>query len=317
VKSINREYDEKRKLLRANQAISDVDREKELQSLQDAEDEALDVVREGAAKQAKERQRAARDAQQKVLDQLNEKRAAEEKVVKDGADKQKQIVKDGADKQIETLKKLAEESIKALSVDPAQNAMEQQMEELGLSGKAASEAFQKLGVTIKNQDGTLRGSDAVLLDIANKFKTMTNPVEKTALAMKLFGRSGAELVPLLSKGGDAIEELKVKMTTAFAEDAKKYTIELTKLNGKIGAIGGSIAIVLTCVRTRHVSAEARVKHGRTRHHQQQHANKLLCRFRIQVVPCDDGVHGEDRAYHAQVECSPLRIERKNQVQCDA
>ena len=244
LKTIGREYDAKRKALRDDASLTETAREQQLQKLQDDEDAALEIVRDGAAKQAKERQRAARDSQQQTLDQLNGKRAAEEKIVKDGSDRQQQIVKDGADKQIETLKKLAEEAIKALKVDPGANALEQQMEELGLSGEAASEAFRKLGVTIKNQDGTLRGSDAVLLDIANKFKTMTNPVEKTALAMKLFGRSGADLVPLLSKGGDAIEELKVKMTTAFAEDAKKYTIELTKLNGKIGAIGGSIAIVL-------------------------------------------------------------------------
>jgi hypothetical protein len=40
----------------------------------------------------------------------------------------------------------------------------------------------------------VRGTD-LLLDVAGKFSAMENGTMKTALAMQLFGRSGATLIP--------------------------------------------------------------------------------------------------------------------------
>jgi hypothetical protein len=62
--------------------------------------------------------------------------------------------------------------------------------------------------------------------------------------MQLFGKSGAELVPMLNLGGEAIDKMKVKMTTAFAEKADQYSDKLTMLGGKVGSLGADIAIVL-------------------------------------------------------------------------
>jgi hypothetical protein len=244
VKGINREYDEKRKIIRANAAISDTEREAELQKLQDDEDAALDIVREGAAKQAKERQRAARDAQQQVMDQLNARRAAEEKIIKNGSDRQVQIVKDGASRQIETIKKTAEEAIKALGVDPGQNAIEQQLEDMGLSGKKSAEIFRKLGISVKDQQGNMKNAGDVMLELGDKIKTLP-PNSKLAIdAFTLMGKSGVNLRQMLSGGGEAISKLKVALDTAFAKGAKQYENNLVALNGKVGALAGSLARVL-------------------------------------------------------------------------
>lgn len=105
-------------------------------------------------------------------------------------------------------------------------------------------ALKTLGVSATDATGKLRSADAVMLDIATKFKGMPDGAQKTALAMQLFGKSGAELVPMLNLGGEAIDKMKVKMTTAFAEKADQYSDKLTALGGKVGALGADIAIVL-------------------------------------------------------------------------
>lgn len=68
-------------------------------------------------------------------------------------------------------------------------------------------AFTALGVSVQNANGSLRASDQVLVDVADKFFRMEDGATKTALAVQLFGRSGAELIPFLNQGRDGIAEL--------------------------------------------------------------------------------------------------------------
>lgn len=119
------------------------------------------------------------------------------------------------------------------------------MAEAAATGKGpAAEALKSLGISATDASGKLRSADAVMLDIATKFKAMPDGVQKTAAAMQLFGKSGAEMIPMLNQGGDAIEKMKVKMTTAFAEKADQYSDKLTTLSGKVGALGMDIIVTL-------------------------------------------------------------------------
>jgi len=72
----------------------------------------------------------------------------------------------------------------------------------------AVDAFKNLGISIKDSAGNLRSADDVLGDIAEKFKSMPNDTERSAAAMKLLGRGGAQLIPFLRMGKEGIEELK-------------------------------------------------------------------------------------------------------------
>jgi hypothetical protein len=70
------------------------------------------------------------------------------------------------------------------------------------------------------------------MDLADHFKTLPDGAEKTALAMKVLGRSGAELIPLLNAGGAAIEELGSKaviMTEEQIEASKHLVLTQQKL----------------------------------------------------------------------------------------
>lgn len=70
------------------------------------------------------------------------------------------------------------------------------------------DTFDELGITVKNQDGTLKGSEMLMGEIADRFEKMPDGTKKSALAMDLFGRSGGRLVNVLNGGSKGLRELR-------------------------------------------------------------------------------------------------------------
>jgi hypothetical protein len=69
-------------------------------------------------------------------------------------------------------------------------------------------AFRQLHIAVTDATGALRSSEAVLEDVAERFKSMPDGASKTAAAIELFGKAGARLIPFLNEGRDGIERLK-------------------------------------------------------------------------------------------------------------
>ena len=94
------------------------------------------------------------------------------------------------------------------------------LEAQGGTGEA-KDAIKALNLSITDSSGTLLSSDKMLAQVADKFAGMQDGAGKTALAMKLFGRSGAELIPLLNQGSAGLAELRAeaeKMGLVLSED---------------------------------------------------------------------------------------------------
>ena len=72
---------------------------------------------------------------------------------------------------------------------------------------ATAEAFEKLGVSVTNADGSLRDGDAVWQDTIAALGQVENETERDALAMQLMGKSASELNPLIEDGGEAYQRL--------------------------------------------------------------------------------------------------------------
>lgn len=66
------------------------------------------------------------------------------------------------------------------------------------------------GVALRDAAGKLRPTNELLTDLADKFVAMPDDTTRTANAMKLFGKSGGDLVPLLKKGSAGIAELSAR-----------------------------------------------------------------------------------------------------------
>lgn len=72
---------------------------------------------------------------------------------------------------------------------------------------ASAEAFDKLGVSVTNSDGSLRDGDEVWQETIKALGSMTNETERDALAMQLMGKSANELNPLIEDGGETYQQL--------------------------------------------------------------------------------------------------------------
>jgi phage-related minor tail protein len=80
----------------------------------------------------------------------------------------------------------------------------------------------------------------VLLDLADTFQAMPDGPRKTALAMELFGRSGAELIPFLNQGRDGIEALQAKMRDLGLEMNTNTAKAAEAFNDALAAVGYAI-----------------------------------------------------------------------------
>ena len=81
------------------------------------------------------------------------------------------------------------------------------MQAAASGSEEAAQTFRRLGVQI-TEGGKLRAADAVLADIADKFKAMPSGARRVAAAVDLFGKSGAALIPTLAEGSAKLAELR-------------------------------------------------------------------------------------------------------------
>ncbi len=106
--------------------------------------------------------------------------------------------------------------------------------------------------------------------IADKLAGIADPGAKAAAAMDIFGKSGANLVPLLSGGSKGISDLMAEadalglvMSGKDAAAAAEFGDALDKLGGVVlsirNAIGAALAPVLTDIIGKLVSGAASVK----------------------------------------------------------
>ena len=115
----------------------------------------------------------------------------------------------------------------------------------------AGEAFAQLGIAYQTTNGELRKTDVVFAEVADKLSTMEDGADKTALAMQLFGKSGAELLPLLNSGASGLKtmaqearDLGVVMDSETAKAAEAFNDNLTKLGSAVDGVGNDIARVM-------------------------------------------------------------------------
>jgi len=115
---------------------------------------------------------------------------------------------------------------------------------LAAGGGPAADALKALGLSATDASGKLKSTDKVMLEIADKFKSLPDGAQKTALALKLFGKNGADMIPLLNGGAKSIEGLSATMSTTFAQGADKLNDKLAALQGKLLQLGVSIGTAL-------------------------------------------------------------------------
>lgn len=121
-------------------------------------------------------------------------------------------------------------------------------DEANHKGGAAAVSFNRLGIAVADAGGHTRNAADVMADIAEKFKTMPDGAEKTALAVEFFGRAGQNLIPMLRGGREEISKLAqeasalgANVTPQLAESSEHYEQNLTRLRAAAGGFANDLA----------------------------------------------------------------------------
>jgi len=118
-------------------------------------------------------------------------------------------------------------------------------------------AFRAMGVSLKSTDGSLKSSKQVLGEVADVFRKMPDGIDKTALATEVFGKAGADLIPMLNGGSAGLEEmaamaerlgLVIDDQTAASADQFNDTVELLGLS--LQGVGRQVAAEMLPTLTR-------------------------------------------------------------------
>lgn len=126
---------------------------------------------------------------------------------------------------------------------------------LNKAAAGGNTAFSALGINVKNQNGTLKDANQLISEIAEKFSQYNDGAAKSAIAMQIFGKSGAELIPLLNQGskgltemGAEAEKFGIVIDSKMAKQSEALKDNMLRLNkaldGVAFTIGKSIIPVL-------------------------------------------------------------------------
>lgn len=113
-------------------------------------------------------------------------------------------------------------------------------EQNGLTTESLAGGVKKLSVymvehadRLKAAGITAKDADGALMQLADLFKAMPEGVDKTALAVQLFGKAGVEMIPMLNQGSQGLAQAR--------EKARKYAEELEKLAPKADEFNDKLA----------------------------------------------------------------------------
>lgn len=80
--------------------------------------------------------------------------------------------------------------------------------------KTQVDAFKAIGVSVLDSSGHLKAMDSLFVDVTDGLSKMADGTKKTAIATQLFGRAGADLIPMLNAGTRGLKEY-ADMADAF------------------------------------------------------------------------------------------------------
>ena len=123
--------------------------------------------------------------------------------------------------------------VEQATIEKGLRRLAQSMREADQGVATYKDAYDDLGISVRNTDGTLKTNQQVLGEISDAFAEMEDGVTKTAIAMEIFGRSGAQMVNLLNDGKASLEEFNFEVSDRFAQNSEYFNDQMTALGIKL------------------------------------------------------------------------------------
>ncbi len=137
--------------------------------------------------------------------------------------------------------KIAEVDLKGL--ETGFKKMQVSVSQLGSGTKASVATFKALGLTFADLKDL--EPDRQLELIADQIAKLEDPADRTRAAVELFGRAGADLLPLFEQGAEGIRRLRAETPHIFSEDALKRLSDaddaIQRLNTSLSGLAQSLA----------------------------------------------------------------------------
>ena len=95
--------------------------------------------------------------------------------------------------------------------------------DLAIEGTRAADAAKQLGISVKNNDGTMKSADSLLIEMTESLQGMEDDTQRAAAAFMLFGRSAGDFLQAFGKTSSMQAFLKLtdQFGVAVGEDASK------------------------------------------------------------------------------------------------
>jgi hypothetical protein len=123
------------------------------------------------------------------------------------------------------------------SVAAAAGKVNKSVAEAAGGNKDMAEAYDKLGIKVRDANGNLKTADVIMAEVADKFKDWADGPEKSAIALRIFGKAGADMIPLLNDGGDAMRE-----NIAYAKQYSGVTEDLANASDNFNDTMGKLSV---------------------------------------------------------------------------
>ena len=120
--------------------------------------------------------------------------------------------------------------------------MYRSMNEAAEGTKESADAYERLGVNVRDASGKLKSGNEAFLEVADAVAKIQNPAERSAMAMKVFGRAGSEMLPMLEGGKEALK--------GYIDEARRLGLIYTDEDAKRGAAFNDQLDAFTKVLTR-------------------------------------------------------------------
>jgi hypothetical protein len=111
-------------------------------------------------------------------------------------------------------------------------------QELGYAADLSGVSVEEMGAGIARlaRKGGFRDTETALASLADRFASMPDGLEKTALAQEYFGRSGMKLIPMLNSGAAGLAQLRqeaqdlgIVLSTETGKKSEEFNDNLSRL----------------------------------------------------------------------------------------
>lgn len=117
--------------------------------------------------------------------------------------------------------------------------------------KELQDMFSGLGIKLKNTDGSLKSTDEQFNIIVDRLAKIKNPALQAQAAVKIFGKSASELLPLIKGGSAGLGEmtaeaarLGIVLTDSAVREGEEFGDTLDTIHSALSGVGNTIGSAL-------------------------------------------------------------------------